>query len=215
MYHYTYLLRLKNSDSYYVGRHSTTDLDDGYKGSGRWPSSIKDRSRIVVEILEFHETLVDAKLAEEKLLGEHIGNDNNMNFNNRSCGFSSGDLNPMRNPEIAAKNAAAQRGVSRGEQPNHWTKNPSNKERVGKAFRENNPTQNPEIMKRIAKKTSARMQVSNPMFNPEVRKLVSETGNFAKNNPSKIQVECPHCGTIGGGGTMKMWHFDNCRSKDK
>ena len=120
----------------------------------------------------------------------------------------------MRNPEIAAKNAAMQRGVSRAAQPNHWTKNELNKEKIGKNFRDSNPTTNPEIMRKIAKKTSARMKVSNPMFNPEVKKLVSETGNFAKNNPSKIQVECPHCGKVGGGGTMKMWHFDNCRIKD-
>lgn len=29
----------------------------------------------------------------------------------------------------------------------------------------------------------------------------------------KEKVTCPHCGQIGGGGAMKQWHFDNCRSK--
>jgi|LakMenE18May11ns_1017448.scaffolds.fasta_scaffold9856124_2 hypothetical protein len=24
---------------------------------------------------------------------------------------------------------------------------------------------------------------------------------------------CPHCGKVGKGAAMKMWHFDNCRSR--
>lgn len=27
------------------------------------------------------------------------------------------------------------------------------------------------------------------------------------------QVTCPHCGKIGGGGTMSRWHFDNCKER--
>ena len=30
--------------------------------------------------------------------------------------------------------------------------------------------------------------------------------------PLKLET-CPHCGTIGGGGSMRRWHFDNCRNK--
>lgn len=26
-------------------------------------------------------------------------------------------------------------------------------------------------------------------------------------------IECPHCGTQGGGGNMRRYHFDNCRVK--
>lgn len=26
-------------------------------------------------------------------------------------------------------------------------------------------------------------------------------------------IECPHCGTQGGGGNMRRYHFDNCRGK--
>jgi len=26
-------------------------------------------------------------------------------------------------------------------------------------------------------------------------------------------VKCPHCGKTGGGGSMKRWHFDNCKLK--
>ena len=29
------------------------------------------------------------------------------------------------------------------------------------------------------------------------------------------KIQCPNCGKIGGGGSMKRWHFDNCKDKDK
>ena len=29
------------------------------------------------------------------------------------------------------------------------------------------------------------------------------------------QKQCPHCGLIGGGGNMKRYHFDNCKSLQK
>lgn len=27
------------------------------------------------------------------------------------------------------------------------------------------------------------------------------------------QVSCPHCNTIGSGGPMNLWHFNNCKDK--
>lgn len=30
---------------------------------------------------------------------------------------------------------------------------------------------------------------------------------------TKTLKTCPHCGKVGGGGSMLQWHFDNCRSK--
>jgi hypothetical protein len=31
--------------------------------------------------------------------------------------------------------------------------------------------------------------------------------------PHKLKT-CPHCGTTGGGGNMKRYHFDNCKLRD-
>lgn len=33
-----------------------------------------------------------------------------------------------------------------------------------------------------------------------------------KRDPYALMT-CPHCGKTGGGGTMKRWHFDNCKVK--
>jgi hypothetical protein len=29
---------------------------------------------------------------------------------------------------------------------------------------------------------------------------------------SKSKIQCPHCNTIGGGGSMQRWHMDNCKA---
>jgi hypothetical protein len=28
-------------------------------------------------------------------------------------------------------------------------------------------------------------------------------------------IECPHCNLKGGGGNMKRYHFDNCKTKNE
>jgi hypothetical protein len=30
----------------------------------------------------------------------------------------------------------------------------------------------------------------------------------------KEKVACPHCGKIGGGGSMIQWHFNNCKNRN-
>jgi hypothetical protein len=44
----------------------------------------------------------------------------------------------------------------------------------------------------------------------ETRQKISE----AKLGVPQEQVQCPHCGKIGGIGIMKRWHFDNCKYKE-
>lgn len=107
---------------YYIGRHSTNNLNDNYYGSGRWVSQIKDRSTLTREILEFTDNMYTLKQLEEKYLKEHYGKPNCMNLTDRSEGFVSGDPNhPMRNPEIVNK--------FRGS--NHWlNRNPERKQEL-------------------------------------------------------------------------------------
>ena len=93
MYHFTYKVSLKNSEKYYVGRHSTNNLNDNYYGSGKWVRSIRNKSNLIVEIISFYDSIEELKYAEEELLKYHIDNINNMNFNNKSCGFASGKHN--------------------------------------------------------------------------------------------------------------------------
>jgi hypothetical protein len=112
-YHFVYITRHKNG-KYYVGRHSTDDLDDGYIGSGNWPLSIKDRSSMTREIAEFADNAGSSVLLEGKYLAEHYGKPGCMNATPNPVGWDS-DNNPMKDPEIVAQLSG----------DNHWTrKNP-------------------------------------------------------------------------------------------
>lgn len=95
MIHYIYKLVHING-RYYIGRHSTKTLDDGYMGSGKWPRSIKNKQDLSKEILSYHDTTDELLKAEKSLLTEHVGKPMCMNFNNNSVGFASGSLNPAK-----------------------------------------------------------------------------------------------------------------------
>ena len=115
MKHFIYKT-LHTNGKYYIGRHSTENLDDGYMGSGLWPRSIKDRSSLTREILEYATDQLSLKELERTYLAEHYGKLNCMNQTADPIGFDT-DNNPMKDPAIAAK-------IS-GE--NHWfNKDPEN-----------------------------------------------------------------------------------------
>ena len=96
---------------YYIGRHSTENINDGYIGSGLWPSSIKDKSTLTREILEYAGSAEQVKRLEGQYLAEHYGKPGCMNRTADPIGFDS-DSNPMKDPTIVAKIAG----------DNHWTK---------------------------------------------------------------------------------------------
>lgn len=78
-FHYIYkITRTDGSGKYYIGMHSTDDLEDGYFGSGRllWKSIKKHgREKHVKEILEFLPSRKELKERERVLVNEEIVND--------------------------------------------------------------------------------------------------------------------------------------------
>lgn len=108
MYHYIYKT-ISKSGKYYIGRHSTEKMDDGYFGSGKWIRSLKDKSdlqKIILEFCEEHEL----KEKEQKYLLENVGKENCMNFNLNPVGFSSGHLNPSHTEEEKKKRSLRAKG---------------------------------------------------------------------------------------------------------
>jgi len=110
MKHFIYKTIHKNG-KYYIGRHSTDNIDDGYIGSGRWPKSIKDKSSIIREILEYTVDEESLIALEQQYLIEHYGKPNCMNMSNTSTGAPTGDANPMRRTEV----------VDKFKGKNHWS----------------------------------------------------------------------------------------------
>ena len=232
-YHYTYKIE-SPSGKYYIGRHTTNNLQDGYLGSGKWVKSIKDKSSLIKTIISFHDSFDKLLIAELELLTEHVGQEGCMNFNNKSVGFASGNLNPANQPEQKAKS----------------------KER----FTLNNPSKNPETrQKQIARLTGRtatgkrakgyKMTAEERYNMSESRKKVkySDEGCKKLSDSRKAQIErgertppsfagrshteesksknrqkaldrlkmlCPHCGVEAKPHTFKRWHGDNCKMRE-
>jgi hypothetical protein len=122
MVHFIYKTTHTNG-KYYVGRHSTENIDDGYIGSGMWPRSIKDRTTLTREVLEYAVDVIELKLLEARYLAEHYGKLGCMNRTSDPIGFDTTN-NPMKNPLVAAKLSG----------DNHWThKDPNSSDKLRKA----------------------------------------------------------------------------------
>jgi hypothetical protein len=116
------------SGKYYIGRHSTKNINDGYFGSGRWVKSVKDKSNLSREILEYCNN--DKELIEKEtlLIEKNISNPLCMNWNDKGVGWSSkfnpsklnqnrfaGDKNPMKNEEVRNKvSESVKKGYAEG-----------------------------------------------------------------------------------------------------
>ena len=67
MKYYTYKV-LYNNDDYYLGQHKTSNLDDGYTGSGK---KLKERNDpFVLTILEYYNSQDELNVAERDLIGD-------------------------------------------------------------------------------------------------------------------------------------------------
>jgi hypothetical protein len=99
-YNFVYKTTHKESGKYYIGVHSTDNIDDGYLGSGtRIKSSIKKYGKDSFErdVLRYFDNKKDAYLYEKKLVTlDLIGSDLCMNMTEGGYGGAmSGDKNPM------------------------------------------------------------------------------------------------------------------------
>lgn len=77
-YHYIYTTTCSITGRYYIGMHSTSNLEDGYIGSGTrlWKSLNKHgKNSHSIEILEWYSDRNSLKLREKELVNEEILND--------------------------------------------------------------------------------------------------------------------------------------------
>jgi hypothetical protein len=77
-YHYIYKITCLRNNRYYIGMHSTDDLEDGYMGGGkRIKNSVKKHGKDAhrKEILEFFENREDLKNREIQLVNEELLSD--------------------------------------------------------------------------------------------------------------------------------------------
>ena len=213
---------------YYIGRHSTDNLNDGYFGSGRWPSSIKDKTSLTREILEYADSQELLKKLETKYLSEHYNKPLCMNMSSSACGFDT-NSNPMKNPEIADKISgdnhwmvkAPKRNhmnfpelVNKIKGENHWMKKDPVRA-LNNVFYTNNPST------RLAKEGKHHLQ--GPEHN--LRRVAEGTNPFSGStqnqkmlksgtHPSQQKKTCNHCRKEVSIGMYARWHGNNCKLKD-
>jgi len=207
MKHYIYKTEHPNG-KYYIGRHSTNDINDGYKGSGKWVRSIKEKSLLKVFILEEASSFEELKELEKKYLSEHLGNPGNMNFNQNSVGFPSGELHPNKTEKARERFRKNNPGMKE-----------EHRERMRSAA---NPAKLDYVKKEISKRMSG---VGNPMNNPEYREKLR-----GDNNPTKrpevaakisaartgiklAKVSCENCGKLVSINHYPSRHMKVCPAK--
>lgn len=223
-YHFIYKT-VSSSGKYYIGRHSTNNLNDKYFGSGKWVRSIKDKSKLCRYILEHCSSFEELKEKEKIYILSNIGLENCMNFNNNSIGFACGDLNPSCTLESRQKMSDRVSGDN----------NPSKREDVRKKKSDalkGKPSTNigwkhtDEAKQKISEAHTGRKH------SEESRKNMGDSHRGNKNllgyipseeTKAKISaktkgvpkaiIKCPYCELEGGVGVMGRWHFDNCKLK--
>lgn len=71
MYHTIYKTTHIHTGEYYIGKHSTANLDDGYSGSGKWVRSLP-KGVIDTEILHVYDTEEEALTQERRIVDDHL-----------------------------------------------------------------------------------------------------------------------------------------------
>jgi hypothetical protein len=231
MFHYIYKIIDTKNGKYYIGRHSTTNLDDGYMGSGIWVSRHSKKKRLEKVILEFCESFDDLLQKESDYISEYIVNEQNMNFNNSSIGASTGSLNIAHRESVKIK----QRSRLRENNPMKNGHTEESKEKIRQSVMgKNNPFYGKKHTTETKKKISKKQQ--GKIWNEEQRKKLSEIRkkqfggkkpsflNFSEHTEeskekirqsalSREKLCCPHCQISAAPHVAKRWHFNNCKRK--
>lgn len=230
MYHYVYKTT-SESGLYYIGRHSTNNLEDNYFGSGSWVRSIKDKTSLRKEILFFCDTFEQLLELEKTLISEHISNGNCMNFNNQPIGFAIGSLNP------ATRETQRKATSNRVKGDNNPSKRKDVAEKISKAL-----TGKPSPMKGTKMSIEARRNISNGRFGisyskegkeklSRIRKIHYEEGRrgvpsfsglqhstetkskMSESAKARQRRACKYCGKICAVNILSRFHDDNCKMK--
>ena len=193
-YIFVYKTTNQVNSKFYYGVHRTNDLNDGYIGSGkRLKDAIKHygREKFTREIIKYFDTF-DAALAYEREIVTHELVENTMRYNmtiGGNCPPNWGSTGPRPDASIRMKT--------------------------------NNPVHLPGMLERlkgnvtVIDKNGKTFSVKN--YDPRYLSGELVSVNKGRTNPragEKLeQMTCPHCGKVGAGGSMKRWHFDNCKER--
>ena len=198
LYHYIYKITHPNG-RYYIGRHTTSNLNDNYLGSGVWVTGIKDKSILTKKIICFVETIVKLKESEEKFIAENFNDPLCMNRGLGSNGWTSDEA------KIANQNRILNgtHNFIGGDIPRK-----NQLKRVAQGIHQWIGNKNPSI---------ERIKNGKHLWQTEKHKLATAENNkkrFANGSHHFLKTtKCPHCLKDGQLTAMKRWHCENCKNK--
>lgn len=193
-YHYIYKTTCSITNKYYIGMHSTNDLNDGYQGSGIiLRRSIKKygKDNHTTEVLEFLDSRNELKRREAEIINEDLLNDelclnvylgggitDDQTFNGHNQVTKDKIAKTLSKPysEIYGEDADIQKSKRKEGAIKQWS-NYSDDERK-------------QISKNISNSTKT---------------------HWANNKYVAKTYICPHCNKEGKGSAMLQHHFNNCK----
>ena len=198
--------------NYYIGRHSTDNINDGYLGSGNWIST-QDKSKLKRTVQEKVDSVELVIQKEQEYLNEHFGKAKCMNKNPKSTGFATGKHNPNANGQNAKT------AIKNGKHINQ-TNNPS-KTRSAKGIHQWQHGKAPNAGGKLNKKLieEGRHNFLGPDLNNKrieegTHNLLGSKSNLDRlangTHPSQQKKTCEHCGKTASVGMYARWHGDHC-----
>lgn len=239
MHHIIYKSQLP-SGKYYIGRHSTEKLDDGYKGSGKWIRSLKSstKNKLVTTIIDKCNSFDELLILEEIWISKFLDDIFCMNWNNKSIGFATGSRNP--NTSIENRQKIKERMMGSGNPMYKKSHTQESKDKISLATKgSKNPFYGKNHTKASIEKISEKRksfrysdeqkkQISiNRKLDYESGKRIPAKGFLGKKHDkntldkmseahkNRKRIICIHCGISCASNTYARWHGDKCKNRIK
>ena len=174
---------------YYIGKHETNDVNDGYLGSGNWVKSIKDILELSREILTEATSEVELRQLEEYYIALHYDDPLNMNFKRASVGLTSADASERIRSRMKNGTAPFQDPIINSKRLSSLAITNNRKAADGSLS-----ILKPETMQKVRLINSQRGQQqfidgTSPLLRPEVKE---KTRNITKNRISGLVADNKH-----------------------
>ena len=212
-FHYIYKIT-RDDGKYYIGLHSTDNLEDGYFGSGQllWKSIRKHgKEQHTKEILEFLPSRLELKTRERELVNESaLADPLCLNV----C--LGGGESPMMIEAVRAKVGARQKEIWSNMSVEEITRRASIGGRAHAAKLKSDPEYAASYH---AKQSAKRFTLT------DEQKAKISAGNTGKNRSDDVKKHlsavalerpkeaCVHCGTKATTQNLAKWHNDKCKLK--
>jgi len=186
------------NNKFYIGKHSTNNLDDGYLGTGTAIAAAIEKYGIENfkrEILSYHNSSKEAYIVEAKIVTKEFVNRKDT-YNMRSGGEGLPAGIECSN-ETREKMSCSHTGM---------THSIETRKKIGRAHKGKKLSEHTKHLLR-----EKRLKQPPPRLGAIISKEQRRKQSKAMKGFKHSIRTCPHCGRVGGGPNMTRYHFDNCK----